>query len=262
MRGMNLPVAVRIPSDLDEAIGIYRTRLACGLRLPIELAQFLLAYMAWPNDEVSQRGWAALGITQRLAHRGSLSSPNPISLFGALEAVAAEALDGIAGRLAAEMRKWPPVADVMQTVIDLHHADLSLAGGASLSKAMTLCADDQSGLSEGQMRRQWSRFRDVAHLLAAGAVLATEVPESDGSIFSAAWYAPDSLLGISAGFESFGLAFKPHGQPDPILPPHSTWRLPRHCIPDKPWLRHRALSERQREVLAVYATSKSYIRKS
>jgi hypothetical protein len=229
--------------------------------VPIKLSQLLLAYMAWPNDPESQSRWMASGIAQQLAHRGSLSTPSLISLFGGLEAVAAEALDATAGRLAAEMRSWPAVADVVQTVVDLHHAGLSLAGGASVSKAMTLCADDQSGLSEGQMRRQWSRFRDVAHLVAAGAVLATEVPESDGSIFSAAWHAPDSLLGIAAGFESFGLAFKPHGQQASILPPDSTWRLPSHCMPDKPWLRYRKLSERQREVLAVYESKKTYIGK-
>jgi hypothetical protein len=261
MRVMNLPLAVSIPSDLDEAVGVYRARLGSGRRVPSELSQLLLAYMAWPNEEESRDRWMVSGNTRRLAFRDGLSSPPPISLFGGPEAVAGEALNGVAGRLVAETNKWPPVADVMQMLVDLHYSGLPLPGGASVSKAMVLCADDQSGLSEGQMRRQWSRFRDVAHLLAAGALLAMEVPEN-GSIFSAAWYAPDSLLGISAGFESFGLAFTPRGQPDPVLPPNSTWRLPRHCIPDKPWLRHRTLSERQREVLAVYAARKSYIRKS
>jgi hypothetical protein len=222
MRGMNLPLAVRIPSDFDEAIGVYRARLAAGLRVPSELSQLLMAYMAWPNDEESRDRWMASGNTRRWAFQDGVSGPRAISLFGGLESVAGEALDGVGGRLLAESNKWTAVADVMQIVVDVHFAGLSLAGGASVSKAMTLCADDQSGLSEGQMRRHWSRFRDVAHLLAAGAVLATE---GGGSIFTAAWHAPDSLLGVSAGYESFGLTFTPHGQRDPLLPPDSAWRL-------------------------------------
>jgi hypothetical protein len=240
---------------------VYRARLDSGLRVPSEHSQLLLAYMAWPSDEEGRNRWMVSANARRLAFGDGLSSPHPISLFGGPEAIAEEALNGVAGRLAAETNKWPPVADVMQMLVDLHYSALALSGGASVSKAMTLCADDQTGLSESQMRRQWSQFRDVAHLLAAGAVLAREVPESDGSIFSAAWHAPDSLLAIAAGFESFGLAFKPHGQQASILPPDSIWRLPSHCMPEKPWLRYRQLSERQREVLAVYESKKTYIRK-
>jgi len=108
------------------------------------------------------------------------------------------------------------------------------------------------------MRRQWSLFRNVAHLLAAGALLAKEVPEGGGSIFSAAWYAPESLLATSAGLENFGLHFVPHSQIEPLLSRGSTWRLPPHCIPERPWLQHRTLSNRQEQLLISYKARKAY----
>jgi hypothetical protein len=159
------------------------------------------------------------------------------------------------------MKKWAPVADVMQLLVDLHFSGLSLQGGASVSKAIEICADHESTVSVGHMRRQWALFRDVAHLLAAGALLAREASESDSSIFSVAWYAPDSLLAIAAGYESFGLAFEPHGQKESILPPDTIWRLPAGCIPATPWLHRRRLSDRQEQVLAAYKSAKAYIRK-
>jgi hypothetical protein len=257
MREMNLPL-VRIPSDCEEAFGTYKVRLSSGLRVPSVLSQLLLAYMAWPNDEDSRNRWMASGMAQRLANRGKLSTPHPISLFGGLEAVSWEALGAIGEGLASEMKNWEPVADVMQMLVDLSSPSLHLPGGPSISKAIEVCADDSAGLSQSQIRRKWSRFRDVAHLLAAGALLAREVPEGGGSIFSAAWCAPDSLLAISAGFQIFGLDFKPHGQRQAVLS-RNLWRLPEHCIPPDPWLLRRTLSDRQKTVLSEYEAQKKKI---
>jgi hypothetical protein len=178
-----------------------------------------------------------------------------------LETVSLEALRSVGSRLDNEMKGWAPVADVMQMLVDLSSPDLSLSAGPSISKAIELCADDFNGLSQSQIRKRWRQFRDVAHLLAAGALLACEVPEAGRSIFAAAWYAPDSVLAIAAGLEQFGLGSIPHGQAEPFLPPATTWRLPPHCIPSEPWLRRRALSERQKNVLATYKAQKPYIRK-
>jgi hypothetical protein len=189
-----------------------------------------------------------------------LSIPHPIAEFGGLEVLTGEAFEAAAARLTAKGRGWIPVADVLQTLIDLHHSDQPLVGGASVSKAMEVCADEKDTVSEGQMRREWGLFRNVAHLLAAGALLARDVPESDGSIFSAAWYAPDSLLSIAAGFQRFLLEWKPHGQPEPELL-GTLWRLPVHCIPSHSWLPRRALSDRHEAVLRAYKARKKYIGK-
>jgi hypothetical protein len=211
--------------------------------------------MAWPEDEGGRNSWMASVLARGLAHSEELSIPHPIAEFGGLEVPTGEAFEAAVARLMAKSRGWAPVADVLQTLIDLHNSDQSLAGGTSISKAMELCADEKSTVSEGQSRREWGRFRNVAHLLAAGALLARDVPESDGSIFSAAWYAPDSLLAIAAGFQVFLLEWKPHGQPEPELS-GSLWRLPEHYMPRDPWLPRRALSDRQRTVLSAYRARK------
>jgi hypothetical protein len=260
MRVMDLPT-LRAPSDHCDAVGRYRSRLLSGLRTPIELSLSLLAHMGWPEHRHDRENWMASVTGRRLAHEEDLSTTHPIALFKGFEAVTEEALGAVSSRLAAQAKKWAPVADVLQMVVDLHHSGVRLPGGASVSKAIELCSDEEYTASAGHMRRQWGLFRNVAHLLAAGALLAREVPESDGSIFSAAWYAPDSLLAISAGFESFGLSFTPHGQDESLLHPRTTWRLPPHCIPDNRWLQHRALSDRQRQLLAIYRAEKAYIRK-
>jgi hypothetical protein len=260
MRVMDLP-KVSIPSDHQDAIGRYRARLSSGLRTPSALSQTLLRYMAWPEDEDKRNTWMASVIARRLTHGEKLSVPHPIMQFGGLEAVTGTALNAISDALTTETKRWAPVADVLQMVVDLHHSGLHLPGGASVSKAIELCADDECTRSAGQMRRQWGLFRNVAHLLAAGALLAREVPEGGGSIFSAAWYAPDSLLAISAGFQCFGLEFQPHGQREAVLP-SSLWRLPEHCIPHDPWLQCRALLDRQKAVLSEYAARKKYVRKN
>jgi hypothetical protein len=257
MRVMDLPDA-RIPSDQEEGIGLYRARLSSSLRTPSVLSQTLLAYMTWPDDKHSRNSWMASVIARRLAHGEKLPISHPIKQFGGLEAVTGEAFNAVSSRLTAETKRWAPVADVLQMVVDLHHSGLPLSGGASVSKAIELCADDETTLSVGHMRRLWSLFRDVAHLLAAGALLAREVPEGGGSIFSAAWYAPESLLAISAGFEIFGLDFVAHSQIEPLLSRRNTWRLPSYCIPERPWLQHRALSDRQKQVLIGYKAVKAY----
>src|ERR1700738_2727940 len=102
MRTMDLP-KVTIPSDYEDALGRYRTRLNSRLRVPNVLSQSLLAYMAWPDDEDFRNSWMRSIIAQRLGHGGKLSISHPISNFGGLEAVAGEALDAACDRLATEM---------------------------------------------------------------------------------------------------------------------------------------------------------------
>ena len=221
---MHLP-AIEVPIDSADALGRYRARLRSGLRIPSAISQFLVAYMAWPKDEDERNRWMAATIARRRAQGAKLPLDPAISPFGGLELVTAEALNAVAGRLTDQMQSWPPAADVLQMLVDLSAPDLNLPGGPSISKALELCADDSTGFSQTQTRRCWTRFGDVAHLLAAGALIASQVPEGGGSILSAVWFAPDSLLAIAAGYQIFGLDFKPHGQSKSLLP-ETLWRIP------------------------------------
>ncbi len=256
MQQMNLP-QIQVPQDRQSAFGIYRTRLQSGLRTPSALSELLLAYMAWPREESGRNRWMAACNATRLAHGKKLAASPSVDPFGGLASVASEALAATVGLLTGRMKSWEPTADVLQMLVDTSDPTLKLRGGPSISKAIELCADDRSGGSQSQIRRCWGDFREVAHLLAAGAVLAKQVPEGGGSIFSAAWHAPDSLLAIASGFQMFGLDLKPHGQLEGALP-SSLWRIPPHCIPDAPWIERRALSGRQKAILSGYKALKKY----
>lgn len=256
MQQMNLP-KFQVLQDLQSALGIYRARLQSALRTPTALSELLLAYMAWPSDEAGRNRWMAACNAVRLAHGEKLAPHRSVDPFGGLGSVASEAMTAMVGLLGDRMKSWASTADVLQMLVDSSDPALKLRGGPSISKAVELCADDRAGLSQSQLRRCWGDFREVAHLLAAGAVLARQVPEGDGSIFSAAWHAPDSLLAIASGFQIFGLDLKPHGQLEGALP-HSLWRIPPHCVPDAPWIVRRALSDRQKSILSGYKAPPKY----
>lgn len=256
MQQMNLP-QIQVPQDRQSAFGIYRKRLQSVLRTPSALSELLLAYMAWPREESGRNRWMAACNATRLAHGKKLAASPSVDSFGGLASVASEAMAATVGLLTDRMKNWESTADVLQMLVDTSDPALDLRGGPSISKAIELCADDRSSRSQSQIRRCWGDFREVAHLLAAGAVLAKQVPEGGGSIFSAAWHAPDSLLAIASGFQEFGLDLKPHGRPDGALP-SSLWRIPPHCIPEAPWIERRALSGRQKAILSGYKAPKKY----
>ena len=262
MRVMNLP-ELNVPDSLDFAIGIYASRLRAALHVPLEAAPFLIAYLAWPNDEQKRNSWGATIIARsQNEERSDLGSI--FESLGGLKSVAEPAFDALTNELTAILTKWTPVADIFLRIVDM--ADdprLQSRGGPSISKAIDLSDFESEGYSRGHLRRLWAQFHEVAHLLAAGAILAGSVPEGESgrSIFSAAWRAPDALVGIAAGFERFGLSLKPHGVADSVLPSESTWRLPPHCRSDAPFLVRRRLSDSQVEFLNARRATKSHISK-
>src|SRR4051812_38141026 len=136
---------------------------------------------------------------------------------------------------------------------------LQSRGGPSISKAIDLCDYENEGYSRGHLRRLWGQFREVAHLLAAGAILAGSVPEdgSAQSIFSSTWLEPDAVAAIAAGFQVFGLNVRPHGWKGAVLPPDTVWRLPPECFPPAPFLVKRRLSETQVDFLNERRITKS-----
>jgi hypothetical protein len=135
-----------------------------------------------------------------------------------------------------------------------------LRKGPSISKAIDLCQLDKN-YGRAQLERFWSQYRDVAHLITAAAFLASREKSGLGSIFTAAWISPDAVIGIADGFELFGTTTKPHSASDTFLPSETTWRLPKHCCKEKPFLVRRALSNEQRLFLQGRKSRKEYISK-
>ena len=114
-----------------------------------------------------------------------------------------------------------------------------------------------------QLRKAWSDFRDVAHLMVAGACLAHEglakAAAHEPSILNAIWIAPDAVLALASGFQQFGLQPKPVRKESPTLRPDKVWRIPPRLVPKKPFVVVRRLTEEQLGYLRTRRASKRYI---
>lgn len=269
MRVMFVPKSVQIVDSVEFAEQLHATRARqlnragqehAGLHVPLQTSLYVVAYMAWPNDETRRDQWiAALRAERHLSAadaEGVLNQPDNVGLKLLANPASAAKMSEIADLQTA----WAAVADVFQRLIDMATDEhLSLRRGPSVSKAIALCEFDKK-YSRAQFERFWSQYRDVAHLIAAAAFLASR-GTSGGSIFSAVWLSPDVVIGIADGFEYFGLNTKPHGATDTFLPSKTTWRLPDHCCKEKPFLIRRALSAEQRQFLQRRKSRKEYVGK-
>jgi hypothetical protein len=112
---------------------------------------------------------------------GQAADPSLFESFGGLSSVAHVALDGLADEMATIQQKWPAVGDILMRILDMWKDDrvITLRGGPSISKAIALNEYEQPGLSHAQSYRVWKQFRDVAHLIAAGAFLAGSIPDDN-----------------------------------------------------------------------------------
>ena len=269
MRVMFVPKSVQTVDSLEFAEGLHAARARqldrvgdehAGLHVPLQTSFYLVAYMAWPNDEIKRDQWiAALRAEKHLVDAdaaGSLDQPDNVGLKLLAKPALAAKLKEISDLQVA----WTAVADIFQRLVDMATDEqVSLRRGPSVAKAISLCEFDKK-YGRAQFERFWSQYRDVAHLIAAGAFLASR-GASACSVFSAVFLSPDAVIGIADGFEFFGLNSKPHGATDTFLPSRTTWRLPDHCCKEKPFLIKRSLSEEQRHFLQRRKSRKEYVGK-
>jgi hypothetical protein len=177
-------------------------------------------------------------------------------MFGGIGALAKPAFDQLAAEISELQRKWLLVADIFQMTVDMAFDErIELRRGPSVSKAVDLCEIERGLPGHSQLRGAWSEFRDVAHLLAAGAYLAREAltragSADESSILNAVWIAPDVVLAFAFGLQEFGLQPKPVRKESPILRPNTLWRVPDdHKLKKRPFVAFRRLSDTQLEVL-------------
>jgi hypothetical protein len=161
-------------------------------------------------------------------------------------------------------RRWLPVAYIFQTIVDLAHDDrITLRRGPSISIAIELCEIERTTPGHSQLRKAWSEFRDVAHLIAASAYLANEglakAAAHETSILKAIWIAPDAVLALAAGLQESGLQPKAVRKESPSLRPDKVWRVPPGLVPENPFVVFRRLTEEQLEYLSTRRAPKKYI---
>src|SRR5207302_10075674 len=129
--------------------------------------------------------------------------------------------------------RWTRVADILHVVVDIaHETRVPIRGGASVSKAVELLECHQALPAKSQLRADWSRFRDVAHLITGAAQIARETlkhstQRSTSTILASVLLAPEAVLAFALSFQEFGLTYKPYRQTASLLPADSLWRVPR-----------------------------------
>jgi hypothetical protein len=278
MRFMNLPELPVGPHSLEDCIRVYLKRLPADDALWPRVSLLLTAYMAWPNDEPKRDSFVATYLARFIQNSAGetsrdMSAANvPTSQdwvafenFGGLGAVAKPAFDHLSEEIAQLQRRWLLVADIFQLIVDMAYDDrIDLRRGSSISKAIELCEIERTMPGHSQLRKAWSDFRDVAHLMAAGAHLAHEgivnaTAAHEASILKAVWIAPDAVLTLAAGFQEFGLQPKAVRKEPPILREDKLWRVPPQHLQNKPFVVCRRLTENQLEYLRTRRASKRYI---
>jgi hypothetical protein len=270
MRVMNLPELPVGPNSVEDCIRLYLNRLPADDALWPYVSLLLTAYMAWPNDESERDSFVATYLARFIQNSdgGTVrGTPDWIAFekFGGLGAVAKPAFDHLTERIAQVQRRWLLVADIFQLIVDMAYDDrIALRRGSSISKAIELCEIERTMPRHSQLRKAWSDFRDVAHLIAASAHLAHEgianaTAAREASILKAVWIAPDAVLALAAGLQEFGLQPKAVRKESPVLRHDKLWRVPPEHLPNKPFVVFRRLTEKQLEYLRTRRASKKYI---
>ena len=220
MRGMNIPAFPRT-IEIPDLENFFRTRLSTTVVMWPDQALPLLCYMCFPNDE---------------AARDDLL-PTLWGWEGASEPPAAPT------KLRRIQADWLRVADIFHHYCDLIEGQHQKArGGPSIGKANTLVAANAKGWGTGaaNLWKLWSTYKDVAHLVAAAALICAEArnrlrnrPLGPSGLsmtqiipFQMALLMPDLLLGVAMGFERHGLSIASSAHAEPALDPETLWRIP------------------------------------
>lgn len=218
MRYLDIPGFPK-PIEITDLEHTVRGRLSQGAVMWPLQAIPLLGYMAHPNDPDAR---AALTETLKGWSAGSTVIP---------------------ARMRQMQVEWARVADIF----NLHHdiktgAHQERRGGASIGKAITLAAAQIEGWgsSEANLWETWTRYKDVAHLVAAATVVTADalerakikpfgdfgLPWSQLQPFPVTMMLPDLVLSVGLHLQGYGLAHVSHGRAEPMLDPETLWRIP------------------------------------
>jgi hypothetical protein len=278
MRVMNLRGLPMGPSSADECIDLYSQRVGANETPWPQVSMLLTAYMAWPDDQRARDSFMASLLARQIGNQGpgvvnseqadegsSSRQWKAFEKFGGINAVSRPAFDYLIGTIGQMQRRWLLVADIFHLIVDMALDDrVALRRGSSVSKAIELCELEQHLPGHSQLRKAWSDFRDVAHLVTAAAFIAHQASARkgtaplDASILKAIWAAPDATIAASAGFQEFGLKPKTVQREPPVLRPESIWRIPTELQPKKPFVVFRSLTEKQLDFLRTRRAPKKY----
>jgi hypothetical protein len=218
MRVMQIPPFPRKVEILDFDFFV-RSRLTQATVLWPEQAIALVGYMAWPNDPEARsasepllRGW----------FEGSKAIPRQLRQI---------------------QTDWVRVADLFSLHYDLAAGShQQRRGGPSVGKAVTVAAASirAKGAKPANLWRAWEDYKDVAHLVAAAAIITHEartmakdkpfgesgLPSGQIQPFLIAMLMPDFVISLGLSFQDYGLNSTPQSREQPMLAPATVWRVP------------------------------------
>ena len=222
MRVMEIPSFPRKIEILD-LNNLFRTRLSQTVVMWPEQAITLLGYMCHPNDPASRD---ALLRALRSWPEASEAAP-----------------PAIPKKLGRTQHEWQHVADIFHLYRDLIEGERQARrGGPSIGKAITLAeANAKSrGTGAATLWRDWSTYKDVAHLVTAATLICAEArtryrnkPSEPFGLwfdqfipFQMTMLMPDLVLAVALDFERLGVSVVPHARSEPTLDPETLWRIP------------------------------------
>lgn len=198
-----------------------------------EQAFSLIGYMAWPNDPENRA--KSVRKVQDWQH-GSKAIPK---------------------RLLTIQRQWLRVGDIFQ-----FHRALTAGGhqqrrgGPSVGKGIELAhvLTKSRGARKSNLWRSWTSYRDVAHLVAAAAMIGFHAqlwakiesigkrgPLSDRlQPFQIALLMPEFVIAVALSLQEYGLSHLAEGSDEPMLNRETLWRIPAdiNVTPVQPPERH------------------------
>ena len=239
---MNLPGLPLPPKEPHECSSLYERRLEHGGMPFPRMSQLLIAYMAWPNSRKDRDCWMAANTALFLLANNDYRpferpSPQPsdqvaFELFGGVGTLVDASVSHMLTKLIEVQERWPHVADVLQTVVDIHYERRGvIPGGASVSKAQDLLRGYSALPRKSRLAKDWSDFRDVSHLIAAAAAVASASGERfkqrhASAVLAPALLVPEVVVALAHSFQEFGLGFHAYRQTFSILPADTLWRVP------------------------------------
>ncbi len=236
--------AAKVVEDIG---GLIRRRISENVAVYSDQSTRLIAYMAWPHDEIARERW--MHISPPPSKIGDDNQADPtrrettdLSPHWAIKA-------GSPGiflkKLKLIQQHWARTADILN-----HHYDLgqgghqSRRGGASVGKVIDLIdvKAKAKGTGKSKLWEIWGNYKDVSHLVTAAVLITHEaqhrnqtecwrLPKARLQPLSIIDLIPDLVVGVALAFEKYGLEAPVHGSEGALLDPATLWRLPENIGP-------------------------------
>jgi hypothetical protein len=252
MRMLNLSASPTAQISGEDWMKVYRERYSSCLMPWPRVSASLMAYLAWPNNEERRDSFIASGLALFRLTNEALPDSRELAPFGGVAALTKAAFIPLLREITQLERKWLEVAEIFQLIVDMACDDRAiLRRGPSISKAIDLCELESGLRGHSQLRRSWGEFRDVAHLLAAAAILdpyslaPAKKSAGEAPILAPIMLAPDIVLALASGLQALGLSPKSIHKEEPTLRSDTVWRVPSNCALESPFIIFRDLSDDQ-----------------